>query len=219
MHKQYYYHILGLNQNASEQDIKKAFIRLAFQYHPDINPGSENEEKFNEVYEAYAALRGEAKRRKYDRDLSLEGILYDILEVSRDASEQDINRATTKLVARYRSLLDLGRGDGEKLEKIYKAYTVLRAKARRRGYDRFDEDASNQPYVEDELSFDLALEDTLKELARQFGLSFDEKSIDPLGVLPLGREIVSEVYKVGEQLLGDVLGIRVRGRARGRRLF
>jgi DnaJ-class molecular chaperone len=164
-------------------------------------------------------LRGEAKRREYDRDISLEGIIYEILEVSRDASEQDINRAVARLAAQYPSVLDLGRGNGEKVKEVYKAYTVLRDRARRRGYERSDQHAPNQAYVEDELFFALGLEKILKELATEFGLSFEEKSIDPLGVLPLGRQVAHEFYRVGEQLLSDVLGIRVRGKVRGRRLF
>lgn len=219
MDKRDYYQILGVDRDAGEQEIKTAFIRLAFQYHPEINPGRENEEKFKEVHEAYAVLRGEAKRRGYDRDLSLEGILYEILEVSRDTSEQDINKAVKKLAAQHRSLLDLGRGNEEKLKEVYRAYTVLRDRARRRGCDRSDQDASNQAYMEDELFFDLGLDDFLKELTRELGLRFDEKSIDPFGVLPTGRQVVHDFYRVGEQLLSDVLGIRIRGKVRRRGLF
>jgi curved DNA-binding protein CbpA len=64
-----YYHILGVNQDANAQDIKKAFRRLALLYHPDRNPGDvkEAEEKFKEINEAYEVLGDEQKKRQYDR--------------------------------------------------------------------------------------------------------------------------------------------------------
>ena len=62
-----YYKILGLNRNASDEEIKKAFRRLALKYHPDRCPGDpESEERFKEVNEAYAVLGDRDKRREYD---------------------------------------------------------------------------------------------------------------------------------------------------------
>jgi curved DNA-binding protein len=62
-----YYKILGLNRNASEEQIKKAFRRLALKYHPDRCPGDpESGERFKEVNEAYAVLGDRDKRREYD---------------------------------------------------------------------------------------------------------------------------------------------------------
>ncbi len=63
-----YYQILGLAEDASQEEIKHAFRRLAFQYHPDRNPGREKEaeERFKEINEAYAILSDETKRREYD---------------------------------------------------------------------------------------------------------------------------------------------------------
>jgi curved DNA-binding protein len=63
-----YYHILGVDRNASETDIKKAYRKLARQYHPDINPGNKQAEaKFKEINEAYEVLSDKSKREKYDR--------------------------------------------------------------------------------------------------------------------------------------------------------
>lgn len=59
-----YYQILGLEKNASKDDIKKAFRKLASQYHPDKKTGDEN--KFKEISEAYAVLGDEKKRAEYD---------------------------------------------------------------------------------------------------------------------------------------------------------
>lgn len=60
-----YYHILGVERNASEDDIKKAYRKLAHQYHPDKATG--NEAKFKEVNEAYQVLSNKDKRAQYDR--------------------------------------------------------------------------------------------------------------------------------------------------------
>jgi curved DNA-binding protein len=64
-----YYKVLGVNENAGEKEIKHAFRRLAFQYHPDRNPGKEHwaEEKFKEINEAYAVLSDPTRRREYNR--------------------------------------------------------------------------------------------------------------------------------------------------------
>jgi DnaJ-class molecular chaperone len=63
-----YYQILGISPEASQEDIKAAFRKLAFQYHPDVNPGNENEagEKFKEINEAYGVLCDAARRQQYD---------------------------------------------------------------------------------------------------------------------------------------------------------
>ena len=63
-----YYGTLGVEKSASEDDLKKAYRRLAMQYHPDKNGGAkEAEEKFKEITEAYDVLRDPQKRAAYDR--------------------------------------------------------------------------------------------------------------------------------------------------------
>jgi len=63
-----YYQVLGVPKNASQEDIKRAFRKLAFKYHPDTNPGNEKpaEEKFKEINEAYGVLGDKEKRQQYD---------------------------------------------------------------------------------------------------------------------------------------------------------
>ncbi len=68
MAKRDYYEVLGLSKDASKDEIKKAYRKLAMKYHPDKNPDDKDaEEKFKEVAEAYAVLGDDEKRQKYDR--------------------------------------------------------------------------------------------------------------------------------------------------------
>ncbi|KPJ62060.1 MAG: integrase [Deltaproteobacteria bacterium DG_8] len=65
--KRDYYSVLGVKRGASEEEIKKAYRRLAMQYHPDRNPDKKDaEERFKEVNEAYAVLSDKKKRQEYD---------------------------------------------------------------------------------------------------------------------------------------------------------
>ena len=67
MDKKDYYEILGVSKTAMEEEIKRAFRKLAKQYHPDVNKEPGAEEKFKEIGEAYAVLSDPDKRRQYDQ--------------------------------------------------------------------------------------------------------------------------------------------------------
>ena len=68
MAKQDYYATLGVERGASAEDMKKAYRKLAMQYHPDRNPGdAKAEAKFKELNEAYDVLKDDQKRSAYDR--------------------------------------------------------------------------------------------------------------------------------------------------------
>src|SRR5437588_41828 len=68
MAKKDYYQTLGVDKKATAEDLKKAYRKLAMQYHPDKNPNNkEAEHKFKEISEAYEVLKDEQKRAAYDR--------------------------------------------------------------------------------------------------------------------------------------------------------
>ncbi len=62
-----YYKVLGVEKNASKEDVKKAYKKLAKQFHPDINKSSDATEKFKEINEAASVLGDEQKRSQYDQ--------------------------------------------------------------------------------------------------------------------------------------------------------
>src|SRR4051794_29790517 len=62
-----YYETLGVPRDASPEDIRRAYRRLAREYHPDVNKEAGAEDRFKEVSEAYEVLRDPEKRERYDR--------------------------------------------------------------------------------------------------------------------------------------------------------
>ncbi len=93
-----YYQTLGISDSAGQEDIKRAFRKLAFKYHPDTNPGNEKqaEEKFKEINEAYGVLGDKARREQYNfaRKGRFAGVGYDTRYKGFQYSQQDIFRET-----------------------------------------------------------------------------------------------------------------------------
>jgi molecular chaperone DnaJ len=61
-----YYGLLGIRRDASQDEIKRAYRRLARELHPDVNPDPETQEKFKEITQAYEVLGDTEKRQMYD---------------------------------------------------------------------------------------------------------------------------------------------------------
>lgn len=93
MDKRDYYDVLGVPRNASKDDIKGSYRKLALQYHPDRNKAPEATEKFKEISEAYAILSDDEKRSQYDR-FGREGIYqkYKAEDIFRGADFDSIFR-------------------------------------------------------------------------------------------------------------------------------
>jgi len=99
-----YYQILGVSREASAQDVKKAFRRLALRYHPDRNPDNpkQAEEKFKEINEAYQVLSDEQKRRQYDRLISWPGYSRRTIVINNtpnDRADMDLLREVLQRLA------------------------------------------------------------------------------------------------------------------------
>jgi DnaJ-class molecular chaperone len=118
-----YYEILGVPDNASQEDIKSTFRRLAFKHHPDTNPGNEKqaEEKFKEINEAYSVLGDENRRRQYDsaRKGQFVGAGYDARYGGFSYSQQDIFRDAFSNGAMFDELSQMFRQAGLRFDQDF----------------------------------------------------------------------------------------------------
>ena len=163
-----YYQILGVPDDAIQEDIKSAFRKLAFKHHPDTNPGNEKqaEEKFKEINEAYGVLGDEGKRQQYDfarrgqftgvgSDMWGRGFRYSQQDIFRDAFS---NRAMFDEMSRMFSQAGL-RFDQDFLNRVFFGgsgfiFQVFagRGSASRRVYSFGDRITYRQDYPEAEVS-------------------------------------------------------------------
>lgn len=119
-----FYDVLGVKRDATQEEIKRAFRKLAFKYHPDRNKMPDAEKKFKEVSEAYAILSDPEKRKRYDM-LGFEGI-------KQQYTQKDIfNRGT------FRDIFsEFGFGADDFFDRIFKeGFTIRQDQVSQRGRD------------------------------------------------------------------------------------
>ena len=109
-----YYQILNVSQDASAEDIKKAFRRLALQHHPDRNPENTEEagEKFKEINEAYEVLGDERRRWQYDRLASLSSYPRGTIPVEDSFNENIRSESVLEMLRRLAGMGFVVRGAG-----------------------------------------------------------------------------------------------------------
>ncbi|MDG7001986.1 MAG: DnaJ domain-containing protein [Nitrososphaerota archaeon] len=130
--KRDYYEVLGVPKDATIDQIKASYRKLAMQYHPDRNKSKDAEEKFKEISEAYAVLSDDSKRAEYDR-FGHEGIQgrYSSEDIFRTANFDEIFR-------------DMGFGGGSIFDSFFGDFFFGTSNVyghRRR--ERHDDDAGN----------------------------------------------------------------------------
>lgn len=110
-----YYKILGVNTDASEKEIHKAYIKLARQYHPDINPGDNvSLEKMKLINEAYEVLGSREKRKAYNNEMNFSASkVYADYEEDADAYKREAEELWKKVERYYNESCASNRGVGK----------------------------------------------------------------------------------------------------------
>jgi curved DNA-binding protein len=204
-----YYEALGVPRDASEEDIRRAYRKLARQYHPDVNKEPGAEDRFKEVSEAYEVLRDSEKRQQYDRfgrnwkagqDVSGAG---DFEEFMRRRGGARSSGGPNAGQGGYR--VEFG-DDGGDFSEFFEGLFGGRGRGRRSGgFDRFDGFSMPQR----EAVLDLSLEEAASGGRRRLSLQGEgEVEVDiPRGVSDGDR------LRVGDDL---ILRIRIRPHKRFR---
>src|SRR5688572_9844346 len=118
MSKRDYYEVLGVAKIASDDDLKRAYRKLAMKYHPDRNPGDkEAEAKFKEAAEAYEVLSDDAKRKRYDQygHAGLRG------QAGHDFSHMDVG----DIFSMFEDIFGDARGGGARAQRGYSLETQV----------------------------------------------------------------------------------------------
>ncbi len=105
-----YYQVLGVDQTADEEEIKKAYRKLALKYHPDNCDRGDAEDRFKEVTEAYNVLSSPEKRKQYDQQLGGQG------------SRQRQHRQQTKKQTQQQAEHGFNQGDFGDFEEQFKEF-------------------------------------------------------------------------------------------------
>ncbi|SYV94323.1 DnaJ-like molecular chaperone domain-containing protein, partial [Mycoplasmoides gallisepticum] len=151
-----YYELLGVSETASKEEIKKAFRRLAREYHPDVNKASDAEAKFKEINRAYSILSNETTRFDFDRRLKQRRAkaaainttsffhqrnqnqnYYEILKVNQNDSTEKITIQYKMMRLQYSTVFAKDAHSTEMSRKIERAYEILGDPLKRARYDQY----------------------------------------------------------------------------------
>lgn len=205
-----YYKILGVEKSSSQDEIKKAYRKLAKKYHPDLNPNNDKaQEKFKEINEAYEVLGDEEKKKKYDTFGSgynfTNGQNFDPSQYGFDnfGNGYSYTYNTSGNGGGFSDFFNMFFGGGGKqgfnINDLFGGKTSSRANGRRQKYD-----APRQSY---ESELNITLEEAYKGVTREITLNFggETKKMSvkvPKGILP-GKKLKVNGEKWGVN--GDVL--------------
>lgn len=183
-----YYKILGIDKNASIDDIKKVYRKLALKYHPDKNPGDKPaEEKFKKISEAYAVLGDPEKRKQYDS--------FGSQAFSRHFSQEDIFR-------------------GFDLNEILRGFGGSRGRGQRRSYendDLFSQLFGNQQYNQQvprkgrnlEYNLPITLEEAYSGAEKRISYKGDDGGLNEMTIrIPRGINTGKKLRLAGKGLPG-----------------
>jgi len=200
-----YYKILGVDKNASLDDIKKAYRKLALKYHPDRNPADKKkaEEQFKKISEAYAVLSDDEKRRQYDQfgsdqfnqRFSREDIFRgaDLNEILRDLGFGGRG-------ADFSWIFDLGGTGGRRTTRVYGGTDPFG--------DLFEAKAGRMPVKGDDLHYNLTitLEETLRGTEKTISLRKADR-VEEINVrIPAGINAGQKLRLSGKGMPGHAGG-------------
>lgn len=193
-----YYKILGVDKNASENEIKKAYRKLAKKYHPDLNPGDNKaQEKFKEINEAYEVLGDADKKKKYDTF----GSSYDFSAGSNfDPSQYGYSYTSSGNAGDFSDFFNMFFG-GSSSSRGFNINDIFGGGS---GFGRRKSQPQRQSY-ESELSITLeeGFNGTTKEVSLNFGGQVKKLSIKvPKGIFP-GKKLKVKGDKWG--IDGDIV--------------
>ena len=163
-----YYAALGITKNASQEEIQRAYRKLARKYHPDVNKTPDAEEKFKDIGEAYEVLKDPDKRAKYDRY----GAAWKAAQQGGERRHQAMRTSGSTSVAQ-RIVFSRSSGFSSFFEQLFGAAAGQRgaAQGRRHAGGRTQDWSWNQPGADREARLALTLEEAAHGGEREISLS------------------------------------------------
>jgi curved DNA-binding protein len=232
MNNKDYYKILGVGEDATAEEIKKTYRKLAFQYHPDRNPG--NEEMMKDLNEAYAVLSDSGKRKEYDsyrrsygsfardrfrqayteqdifRDSDISHIFEELSRAFGLSRPEDIFSRNTFYGTQYRTFEFKGPGFSGRFfffEPMSKVYRDMMKEA----LFRTDTAPTHKPSLCSRILLK-GLEAFQRHVVKKYGLELPERGQDVQDEIAIPPEVASEGGKVRYHYMkpGDTRDIMIR---------